>query len=43
VGDCLSDLRVGIERDVASFIVDEAGRERAAILTASYLVEDATP
>ena len=38
VGDCLSDLRIGIEHDVASLIVDQAGREGAAILTASYLI-----
>ena len=34
--------RIGIEHDVASFIVDQAGREGAAILTASYLIKDPT-
>ena len=43
VGDCLPDLQVGVERYVASSIVDEAGGEGAAILTPSYLVEDPAP
>jgi hypothetical protein len=43
VCDRLPDLRVGVERHVAGFIVHEAGGEDTAILTPSHLVEDPAP
>ena len=40
VGDHLADLGVRVEDYIANLIIDEAGRQGAAIFTAAHLVED---